>query len=84
LAKKKKTLRTPPTTTTKKRRRETPSLHDSISHWLHGNSIPKIGGHYFWHGLIALPKNTLAFRYKVPDCLVTVVPKTEGLTKHEE
>jgi len=29
------------------------------SHWLHGNSIPKIGCHYFWSGLIALPKNTL-------------------------
>jgi hypothetical protein len=24
------------------------------SHWLHGNSIPKIGGHYFWPGLIFL------------------------------
>jgi hypothetical protein len=29
------------------------------SHWLHGNSIPKIGCHYFWPGLISLPKNTL-------------------------
>ncbi len=28
-------------------------LHDVTSHWLHGNSIPKIGGHYFWPGLIA-------------------------------
>jgi hypothetical protein len=29
--------------------------------WLHGNSILKIGCHYFWPGLIiiALPKNTL-------------------------
>jgi hypothetical protein len=26
---------------------------------LHGNSIPKIGCHYFSPGLIALPKNTL-------------------------
>jgi hypothetical protein len=29
------------------------------SDWLHGNSIPTIGCHYFWPGLlIALPKNT--------------------------
>jgi hypothetical protein len=31
------------------------------SHWLHGNSIPNIGCHYFWPGLIIiafLPKNT--------------------------
>jgi hypothetical protein len=28
------------------------------SHWLHGNSIPKTGCHYFWPGLTALPKNT--------------------------
>ncbi len=46
--------------------REASSLHDLTSHWLHGNSIPKIGSNYFWPGLIALPKNTLAFRYKVP------------------
>jgi hypothetical protein len=26
---------------------------------LHGNSIPKIGCHYFWPGRIAFPKNTL-------------------------
>jgi hypothetical protein len=26
--------------------------------WLHGNSIPNIGCHYFWPGLTALPKNT--------------------------
>jgi hypothetical protein len=26
---------------------------------LHGNSIPNIGCHYFWPGLIALSKNTL-------------------------
>jgi hypothetical protein len=25
---------------------------------LHGKSIPNIGCHYFWPGLIALPKNT--------------------------
>jgi hypothetical protein len=24
-----------------------------ISHWLHGNTIPKIGCHHFWLGLIA-------------------------------
>ncbi len=34
------------------------SLHNATSNWLHGNSIPKIGFHYFWPGLIALPKNT--------------------------
>ncbi len=30
--------------------------------WLHGNSIPLIGCHYFWPGLIALPNNTLPNR----------------------
>ncbi len=30
----------------------------TTSHWLHENSIPSIGCHYFWPGLIALPKNT--------------------------
>jgi hypothetical protein len=25
----------------------------------HGNTIPKIGCHYFWPGLIALPRNIL-------------------------
>jgi hypothetical protein len=35
---------TPPLPTRKK---GGPSLHDSTSHWLHGNSIPKIGCHYF-------------------------------------
>jgi hypothetical protein len=40
-------------------KREDPSLHDATSERLHGNSIPKIGCHYFWPGLIALPKNTL-------------------------
>jgi hypothetical protein len=38
---------------------EAPSLHEATSHWLHVNSIPNIGCHYFWPGLIALPKNTL-------------------------
>jgi hypothetical protein len=32
-------------------------------HWLQRNSIPKIGYHYFWPGLIALPKNTLKTLY---------------------
>jgi hypothetical protein len=72
LEKKKPPLPTPPhptaphhtAPTTKKG--EAPPLHDSTSHWLHGNSIPKIGGRYFWPGLIALPKNILASRYKVP------------------
>jgi hypothetical protein len=37
------------------------TLHSmmQLSHWLHAYSIPKIGCHYFWPGLIALPKNTL-------------------------
>ncbi len=47
--------RPPPT---HKRERGALSLHDTTSHWLHGNSIHKIGCHYFWPGLIALPKNT--------------------------
>jgi len=38
-----------------------PSLHDMTSYWLHGNSIPKIGCHYFWPVLIALPKNTQTY-----------------------
>jgi hypothetical protein len=29
------------------------------SHWLHENSIPKIGCHYFWAAPIAFPKNNL-------------------------
>jgi hypothetical protein len=37
-----------------------PNRRGVLQHWLHGNSIPKIGCHYFWPGLIALPKkNTL-------------------------
>jgi hypothetical protein len=40
-------------------KKEAPSLHDTTSHCLNGNSIPKIGCHYFWPGLVALPKNTL-------------------------
>jgi hypothetical protein len=39
-----------------------PSLDDPTSHWLHGNSIPKIGWHCFWPGLIALPKNTVPIK----------------------
>jgi len=45
----------PPT----RKKREAPSLQDVPSHWLQGISIPKIGCHYFWPELIALPKNTL-------------------------
>jgi len=30
------------------------------SHWLQGNYIPKIGCHYSWSRLKALPKNSLA------------------------
>ncbi len=29
----------------------------------HGNSIPQIGYHYFWHGLLALRKNTLPIEH---------------------
>ncbi len=39
--------------------REDPSLHEAASHWVHANSIPQTGCHYFWPGLIALPMNTL-------------------------
>jgi len=30
-----------------------------LEYWLHGNSIPKMGCHYFWPGLTALPKKSL-------------------------
>jgi hypothetical protein len=40
-------------------KRGAPLLHDTTSCWLHGNSIPKIGWHYFWPRQIALPNNTL-------------------------
>ncbi len=54
-----------------KKKREAPSLHDSTSHWLHGNSIPKIGCHYLWPALIGLRKNTLTIltlpQLAVPD-----------------
>jgi hypothetical protein len=41
---------------TRKIKREDPSSldDDTTSHWLHGNSIPKIGCHYFWPGGITL------------------------------
>jgi hypothetical protein len=39
---------------THKNKREAPSLH-LTSHWLHGNSIPKIGCHYFWPRLSNSP-----------------------------
>jgi hypothetical protein len=60
-------LSTPNTTWTKKtlllshpqEKREAPSLHGVPSHRLQGNSIAKIGCHYFWPELIALPKNNL-------------------------
>jgi hypothetical protein len=44
---------------THKKEKGAPSLLDTTSHWLHENSITKIGCLYFWPGLIALPKNTL-------------------------
>jgi hypothetical protein len=49
-------LKTPSPT---REKREAPLLHDTTSCWLHGNSIPKIGCHYFWPRQIALPINTL-------------------------
>jgi hypothetical protein len=46
-----------------KRKREVPSLDDTTSHHWHGNSIPQIAYHYFWHGLIALRKNNLPIEH---------------------
>jgi len=43
--------------------REKREAHDAASGWLHENSKPKIGCHYFWPGLIVLPKNTLPSYY---------------------
>ncbi len=45
----------PPT----RKKREAPSLHDATSHWLHAIFFPKLSYHYFWPGLLALPKNIL-------------------------
>ncbi len=39
------------------RKKKGSTLHSS--HWLHENSIPKIGCYYFWGGLLALPKNSV-------------------------
>jgi hypothetical protein len=39
------------------------SLHDTTSYPWHGNSIPQIGNHYFWHGLRAFHKNTLPIEH---------------------
>jgi hypothetical protein len=36
------------------------------SHWLHENSISKIGCHSFWPVLIALPKSTLSIHLSSP------------------
>jgi hypothetical protein len=52
-----------PFTTSHNKLREPPSLHDATSHWLHGNSIPKFGCHYFWPGLIALPKHSTLLNF---------------------
>jgi len=49
----------PPHPPTRKKKGGGPSFHGVTSHWLHGNSIPKIGCQYFWARLIAHPKNTL-------------------------
>jgi hypothetical protein len=49
---------------THKKTREGPfTPRQATSHWLHGNSIPNIGCHYFWPGLLALPKNTLHYLF---------------------
>ncbi len=50
-----KTWKWPPTR--KQKGRPLPSM--TTSHWLHENSIPKTGCHYFLAGPIAFPKNTL-------------------------
>jgi len=42
-----------------RKKREALLLHDTTSCWLHGNSIPKIGCHYFLPGQIALSKSSL-------------------------
>jgi hypothetical protein len=47
-----------------KKRRHLHSM-TQLLFWLHGNSIPKIGCHYFWLGLIALPRNTLLNRENI-------------------
>jgi hypothetical protein len=63
LKKKKKTVSSRPHLPASQPRRTNPSLHDTISHWLHGNSNPKIGCHYCWPGLIiGLGKNTHLFK----------------------
>jgi hypothetical protein len=49
----------PPLPPHSQEKREALSLHDTTSHWLHRNSIHTIGCHYFWPGVITLPKNTL-------------------------
>jgi len=58
----KKKIPPPPLPPPPKNKREARSLHNETSHWLLGNSISKIGCHYFWPGLILLPKNTLTIR----------------------
>jgi len=45
---------------THENKREAPSLHDLTSHWLHGNSIPKIGSHYFF-GVFEITKLAALF-----------------------
>jgi len=44
---------------TQERKKGVPFTPWCTSHCLHENSNPKIGYHYFWPVLIALPKNTL-------------------------
>jgi hypothetical protein len=58
----KKTPFHPPTH--QKNKMEAPPLDDVPCHWLHGNSIHKIGCHYILLGLIALFKNTLLIETK--------------------
>jgi hypothetical protein len=59
----KKNLLLPAVPTHKKTREGPFTPLPATSHSLHGNSIPNIGCHYFWPGLIALPKNTLPYLF---------------------
>jgi len=48
-----------PQPTRKKKGRCFTSLH--ASHWLHGNSIPKTGCHYFWPELSTVPRAIIPY-----------------------
>ncbi len=49
-----------------------PTLYDVTSHWFHGNSIPKIGGRYFWPRPIVFPKNTLPYDEGYLFCFILI------------